>query len=184
MTHAVASRYVAALADVVMEAETGIAPEAALDQLQAFGKVLEASEELVAVLTSPAVPPGEKGDLIADIGERIGLAPVVRSFLQVVVEHRRITHFGILVQGFRSWLDAYRNRVEIEVRVASEIDEDQMAALEQSFREITGKRVRASYVVDPELLGGTSVQVGSTLYDGSLRAALGRLAGNMATEAR
>ena len=94
----------------------------------------------------------------------------------MVVEHRRIAHFGMLVQGFRSWLDAYRNRVEIEVRVASEIGEDQMAALERSFREITGKRVRASYVVDPELLGGTSVQVGSTLYDGSLRAALGRLA--------
>ena len=61
MTHAVASRYVAALADVVMEAETGIAPEAALDQLQAFGKVLEESEELVAVLTSPVVPPVKRG---------------------------------------------------------------------------------------------------------------------------
>ena len=184
MTHAVASRYVTALADVVMEAETGIAPEEALEQLQAFGAVLEESGELVAVLTSPAVPPGEKGDLIADIGERIELAPIIRSFLQVVVEHRRIAHYGMLVQGFRSWLDAYRNRIEIQVRVASEIDEVQKAALERSFGRITGKRVRASYVVDPDLLGGTSVQVGSTLYDGSLRAALGRLAGDMATEAR
>ena len=102
----------------------------------------------------------------------------------MVVEHRRIAHYGMLVQGFRSWLDAYRNRVEIEVRVASEIDENQKAALERSFGEITGKRVRASYVVDPDLLGGTSVQVGSILYDGSLRAALGGLAGNMASEAR
>ena len=184
MTHAVANRYVTALADVVMEAETGIAPEDALEQLQEFGNVLDESEELVAVLISPAVPPGEKGDLIADIGERIGLTPIVRSFLQVVVEHRRIAHFGMLVQGFRLWLDAFRNRVEIEVRVASEIDEGQKAALERSFGEITGKRVRASYVVDPDLLGGTSVQVGSTLYDGSLRTALGRLAGDIATEAR
>ena len=123
MTHAVASRYVTALADVVMEAETGIAPEEALEQLQAFGTVLEESGELVTVLTSPAVLPGEKGDLIAEIGERIELAPIVRSFLQVVVEHRRIAHYGMLVQGFRSWLDTYRNRVEIQVRVASEIAE-------------------------------------------------------------
>lgn len=184
MTQAVAKRYVTALADVVSEAETGIAPEDALEQLQAFGAVLEESQELIAVLTSPAVPPGEKEDLIANIGERIGLTPIVKSFLQVAVEHRRIGHFGMLVRGFRSWLDAYRNRVEIEVRVASEIEAGQKAALERSFEEITGKRVRASYVVDPDLLGGTTVQVGSTLYDGSMRAALGRLAGDLATEAR
>ncbi len=184
MTQAVANRYVTALADVVMEAESGIAPEDALEQLQAFGDVLEESEELVAVLTSPAIPPADKQDLVAEVGERIGLTPIVRSFLQVVVEHRHVAHFRMLLQGFRSWLDAYRNRVEIEVRAASGMDEGQKAALEQRFREITGKRVRASYVVDPYLLGGTSVQVGSTLYDGSLRAALGRLAGDLGTETR
>ena len=184
MTQAVANRYVTALADVVTEAGTGIAPEDALKQLQSFGEVLAESEELVAVLLSPAIPPGEKGDLIAEIGGRIGLSPIVRSFLQVVVDHRQIAHFRLLLRGFRSWLDAYRNRVEVEVRVARQIDESQKAALEQRFGAITGKRVRASYHVDPDLLGGTSVQIGSVLYDGSLRAALGSLAGDLTTEAR
>ena len=61
MTHAVASRYVTALADVVMEAETGITPEAALEQLQAFGTVLDESDELVAILTSRLSLPPKRG---------------------------------------------------------------------------------------------------------------------------
>ena len=183
MTQAVANRYVTALADVVTEPGSGLAPEEALDQLQAFGEVLAESAELDAVLISPAIAPRDKEVLIAEIGSRIGLSVIVENFLQVVVEHRRIAEFSLIEKGFRTWLDAYRGRVEIEVRIASEIDAAQMHRLERKFQGITGKRVRASYVVDPDLLGGTSVQVGSTLYDGSLRAALGTLAGELATEA-
>ena len=183
MTEAVANRYVTALADLVCEPGSGLAPEQALDQLQAFGEVLAESDELGAVLISPAIAPREKEDLISEIGRRIGLSAIVENFLQIVVEHRGIAEFGLLEKGFRNWLDAYRGRVAVEVRAASEMDSGQKAALKRRFEEITGKRVRATYVVDPDLLGGTSVQVGSTLYDGSLRAALGTLAGELGAEA-
>ena len=182
MTRAVANRYVTALADVVMQPKTGLSPEAALEQLEAFGSLLAESGDLAAVLQSPAVLPGEKRDLVAEIGARIGLARVVRNFVHVVTEHRRIAHFDLLVEGFRSWLDSHRDRVQVEVCSAVRLADGQKAALEQRFRDLTGKQVRASYVLDPELLGGSLVRVGSTLYDGSLRAALGTLATGLGTE--
>ena len=184
MTQSVANRYVTALAEVVTDSDSTLTPEEALDQIQAFGDILEESSELVAVFVSPAISTTQKRGLIAQIGKRIGLSPVTASFLNIVVDHRLIASYRLIVRGFRSWLDAYRNRVEVKVRVAHPIGEAQKAALEGRFRELTGKQVRASYSVESELLGGGAVQIGSTLYDGSLRAALLSLAGDLSESAR
>lgn len=180
MTQSVANRYVTALADVVTEPGSGLAPEKALRQLQSFSGLLAESGELEAVLTSPSVSPSDKGDLLTDIGARIGLSPVVRTFLHVLVDHRRIAHFGLVLQGFRSWLDDYRNRVEMEVRVAAELAPAQRVTLERRFRTLTGKEVRARYLIDPDVIGGSSVRIGSMLYDGTVKAALGSLANELA----
>ena len=180
MTQAVANRYVTALADVVMQPGSGIAPEQALEQLQAFGELLAQSPDLDGVLRSPAVSPREKRELVEAIGARIGLERIIRNFLCVVVDHRRVAHFSLLLDCFRVWLDRLRNRVEVEVRVAGRIEDEQKAALETRFRELTGMQVRPNYVVDASLLGGTSVRIGSTLYDGSLRASLASLAASLA----
>lgn len=181
MTQAVANRYVTALADVVMQPDSGVTPERVLEQLQAFGELLDQSPDLDGVLRSPAVSPREKRDLVEAIGARIGLARIIRNFLCVVVEHRRVAHFSLLLDCFRIWLDRLRNRVEVEVRVAGRIDDDQKAALETRFQKLTGMQVRPNYVVDTSLLGGTSVRIGSSLYDGSLRASLASLATSLAS---
>ncbi len=180
MNRAVANRYITALTDVLLEPGSGLAPEAALEQLQEFGGTLRETPDLESVLRSPAIPPEQKRDLIAGISERSGWSQIVRHFLCVVIEHHHLVHFGLLLQCYQSWLDAFRGRVEVEIRVAQEIDDGQRAALEQRFRDLTGKHVRASYVVDSSLLGGSVAMVGSTLYDGSLRSALGSLAAGIA----
>lgn len=179
MTQAVAKRYVAALADVVLQPGSAVTPERALEQLESFGAALSASSDLDSVLRSPAVSPREKRALIAEIGIRIGLGPIVRNFLWVVVDNHRIGQFRMLLRGFRHWLDEFRGRVEVDVRLARDIGGDQKAALESRFRALTGRDVRATYVVDPALLGGGTVQIGSLLYDGSLRASLEALASDI-----
>ena len=184
MTRAVANRYIAALSDILLEPGSSLTPEAALEQLQSFGSMLRDAPDLELVLRSPAISPQQKRELIAGIGERAGWSPIIRNFLFVVIEHHRLTHFGVLLRCYQSWLDAFRGRVEVEIRVAREIDDGQRAAFEQRFRDLTGKHVRTSYVVDPSLLGGSVARVGSTLYDGSLRSALGSLAAGMATGGR
>ena len=157
-----------------------MAAEAALEQLEAFGELLEGSADLAAVLRAPSIQPRDKRRLIEQVGRRLGLAPLIVNFLSVITDHRRIGHFSLISDGFRAWLDSHRGRVEVQVRSASPISPDQRAELEGRFRELTGKDIRASYEEDASLLGGGVVQVGSTLYDGSLRAALGSLAARLA----
>ena len=181
MTRAVANRYIAALTDILLESGSGLTPEAALEQLQSFGSMLRDAPDLESVLRSPAISLEQKRELVAGVGERSGWSPIVRNFVCVVIEHHRLAHFGVILRCYQSWLDAFRDRVEVEIRVAREIDDGQRTAFEQRFRDLTGKHVRTSYVVDPSLVGGSVARVGSTLYDGSLRSALGSLAAGMAT---
>ena len=164
-----------------MQPGSGVTPELALEQLHAFGELLAQSPDLDGVLRSPAVSPREKRDLVDSIGGRIGLERIIRNFLCVVVDHRRVAHFSLLLDCFRGWLDRLRNRVEVEVRVADTIEDDQKAALEARFQMLTGMQVRPKYVVDPSLLGGTAVRIGSSLYDGSLRASLSSLSASLAS---
>lgn len=184
MTQAAANRYVSALADIVAEPATAVTLEETLDQLEAFGELLEESSELDSLLRSPAVAPREKRELVDSIAARIGLARVVRNFLCVVIDNRRIGDFHLFVTGFRAWLDRLRRRAEIEVRTASPVTPGQKQALERQFRRLTGMQLRPTYVLDPNLIGGMSVQVGSTLFDGSLRASLGSLASSLASGSR
>lgn len=151
-----------------------------MKQLEGFGELLTESADLAAVLVAPSIRPSEKRDLIAQIGVRLGFAPVIVNFLSVVADHRRIGHYSLIADGFRAWLDTYRNRIGVQVRSAGPIGAGQKAELESRFRELTGKAIRATYEEDPSLLGGSAVRIGSTLYDGSLRAALGSLAASLA----
>ena len=180
MDQAVANRYVSALAEVVAQQDSELSPEAALEQLQAFGDLLAGSADLDAVLRSPSIQPSDKHRLIEQVGGRLGLARLIVNFLLVITDHRRIAHFSLIADGFRTWLDSHRGRIEVQVRSAGPIGPDQRAELERRFRDLTGKDIRATYAEDRGLLGGGAVQVGSTLYDGSLRTALGSLATRLA----
>ena len=184
MERAVANRYVAALADVVTQPGSELSPEDALQQLEEFGELLAGTAELAAVLRAPSIRPRDKRDLIAEIGSRLGFARPIVNFLSVVADHRRIGHYALIADRFRAWLDGYRNRVAVQVRSAGPLAADQKFELERRFRELTGKDIRATYAQDGSLLGGGTVQVGSILYDGSLRAALGTLGARLAAAER
>ena len=172
MALAIANRYASALADVVSQPDSALAPEHALAQLKSFEATLKDSAELRSVLLAPSVRPADKRALVAQICTRLGCAENIRNFIYVVVDHRRTPMFGEFVEAFRSWLDSKQGLARIEVRTALAMDADQQASLEQRFAAITRKSIEASYVVDESVLGGSVVRVDSTIYDGSLRAKL------------
>lgn len=172
MALAIANRYASALDDVVCRPGSNLGPEQALDQIESFQAALEASAELRGVLLSPAVRPAAKRDLAAQLCSRLGCSETVRNFIYVIVDYRRIALFGECVEAFRDLLDRRRGAARIEVRTARTLDADQRDALEKRFAALTGKTIAAEYVVDADVLGGSIVRVGSTVYDGSLRARL------------
>ena len=97
---------------------------------------------------------------------------MVRNFVTIVVRKRRANLFGQIRTAFEKVLDERTGVLEAKVASASPLSDASQQALEGQLSRLTGKKVRAIYSVDPELLGGVTARIGSTVYDGSVRGQL------------
>jgi F-type H+-transporting ATPase subunit delta len=183
MPLAIASRYAAALADVIGREGSPVSPQQALQQLRAFQSLVRQSHDLQNALSSPAVRPVQKRQVVASIGERLGLAQSVRNFLYIVIDHRRLRMLGEMIEAFRSWLDSEVGIARIEVASARPLDPALRESLVQKFGRLTEKQIQAEFGVDPSLIGGATVRHGSTVFDGSIRSQLRALDRAIAGEA-
>ncbi len=172
MALAVANRYAQALADVVSQPGAAVGPEAAIAQLARFQELLEESRPLRGVLASPAVTPANKRALVATLCQRLEVAAVIRNFLCVVIDHRRMRFLGEMIGAFREWLDDQAGVARLQVTTAQPIGEQQQSAFIEKFSKVTRSSVVAEFSVSSELIGGAAVRHASTLFDGSLRAQL------------
>jgi F-type H+-transporting ATPase subunit delta len=175
MSQAVASRYAAALVDVVLAPGSATGPEQAVDQLKAFEALLKGSRELRNVLLSPAVPASRKRLVVKRFSESYGFAGVVLNFLYVLIDHRRIALMKAVREEVESQLDSRRGIARAFVKSARPLPPGQRVELESALARQTGKKIQGEYSVDPDLVGGVVVRVGSTILDGSVRGRLNAL---------
>jgi len=169
MSLAVANQYAKALMESVAQPASGLAAEAALGQLDQFAAALQESHELRTVLLSPAVAPAQKQKIIGRIGGAMELHGLVRNFIVVVTRHRRLDILNEIRLRFQALLDESASLVRAQVATAQPLSDGQKTNLEQTLARLTGKSVRCGYEVEAALLGGVSVRIGSTMYDGSVR---------------
>ena len=181
-TSAVATRYAAALADVVTAPASKVRPEDALAELRSFEAALRSSAELHNALTSPAVPPGRKRAVVGRIADALKLSPIARNFLFVLIDHRRIAALDNVLQSFEIIVDERMGFARADVASARELTEAQRAALNARLERLTGKRIRMRFAVDASLIGGAVARIGSTVYDGSVRGQLDILGRRLAAE--
>jgi F-type H+-transporting ATPase subunit delta len=178
---AVASRYASALADVVSGGAGGVPPENALKELRDFEGALTESAELQNSLISPAVPVARKRAVVGRIGDVLGISPIVRNFLYVLIDHRRIASLGEILHSFELIMDERLGFARAEVTSARELTEAQRAALNAQLERLTGKRIRMRFALDESLIGGAVARIGSTVYDGSVRGQLQTLERRLST---
>ena len=95
--------------------------------------------------------------------------------MAVIIDHRRIPMLDDIVRQFEVELDAQLGFVEAEISSARPLSAEQKRELESRVERMTGKKVRARYASNPQLLGGVMVRVGSTIYDGSVRGQLEKM---------
>jgi F-type H+-transporting ATPase subunit delta len=172
MATALASRYATALADLVLKPGAEVGPAEAAAQIKAFEKACESSPELKLVLLSPAVPGTRKRAVISHLAGPLGLSNLVRNFLYVVVDRRRIEEIARIREAFEAAVDERMGVVKADVTSAQEMNDAQRNALQAELSRLTRKQVRASYSVDPALLGGAIARTGSIIYDGSVKGQL------------
>ena len=172
MSLAVAKRYASALVDVIVEPGAETDPRAAAGQLREFENLLRESAELRTALLSPAVAPSRKRSVVARLAESLGVSPLVRNFLFVVIDRRRIGMFGQIRRAFEDLLDERLGVLGADVTSARELTGRQQAALRERLARMTEQAVRCEHKIDETLLGGAVVQIKSTVYDGSVRGQL------------
>ena len=179
MSLAVANRYARALADAIMAPGSGLAPEAATLGLADFSAAVNESAPLRAALTSPAVAVIRKRAVISKLCDAMGAHKLIRNFLYVVVDHGRIASLPEIAVAFQTAVDERLGRVQATVSAAAPLDAARQDSLRAELARMTGKQVRCEFQIKPELIGGVSVRIGSTIYDGSARGQLDALAAKL-----
>jgi F-type H+-transporting ATPase subunit delta len=153
---AVSSRYARALADVITDSK--LDANQSLEQLRSLVAAFEISKELREIWETPAVLPAQKRKVLDALAARVGVTErAIRNFIAVLIDQDRIALLPEIADRFEAELNKRIGRVEAEIA------------------RLTGKQVVARYATDASLLGGVTVRVGSTIYDGSVRGQLQRI---------
>jgi F-type H+-transporting ATPase subunit delta len=176
---AVAHRYAKALADVVIEHGTA---DAAKAELAAFAQMVSESADLRNFLANPAVARPHKQAIVEKLIKRLAGSKTLRNFLLVLVDNRRAALLSEISEAFEAELRARLGVAKAEVTSARDLSGEERAELVGTLERLTGKRVEASYSLNPELIAGAQVRIGSTVYDGSVREQLNRMRSRLASE--
>jgi F-type H+-transporting ATPase subunit delta len=176
---AVANRYARALADVVIERGTA---EAVKAELAAFAKMAGESADLRNLLANPAVARTNKQAVVAKLVERLQGSQTLRNFLLVLVDNRRAALLDEISEAFEAELRARLGVAKAEVTSVRELSSGERAELVSTLERLTGKRIEANFDLNPELIAGAQVRIGSTVYDGSVRQQLNRMRSRLASE--
>ena len=171
-----AGRYASALFDLASEAGKVTAVESDLDKLDA---ALRESGELRALIRNPEVSRSQLGKVVAGIAKHLKLSPLTGNFLGVLAQNRRLGELPATIRAFHTIAAAQRGEVSAEVASAHPLTAEQLTLLEQKLRAREGRTVKLKTRVEPELLGGLVVTVGSKRIDSSIRTRLNSLANAM-----
>jgi F-type H+-transporting ATPase subunit delta len=172
MSIAVANQYAKALLEVVVKDGSKTTPAETLTQLKAFCEALDGSAELREVLMTPAVGSQPKRRALDRVASLMGLSPTVVNFLNLVKDRRRVALLPDICVAFRDLMDARLGILRAKVSSARPLSDEQRETLTARLRQAAGNNVDVDYFVDPDLVGGATVAIGSTFYDGSVRGQL------------
>lgn len=168
----VARRYAKALIDLAvrddMVAEMG-------QQLQQHRELFQANEELQRVLLHPGIAVEIKANVLTSILDRSQPAPLLRSFILLLLDKDRLRHFDLICEQYDQMANARLRRVVAQVTTAVELDDDQRQTVVRKLTDITQQEVLLETRFDPSILGGLVVRINHVVLDGSLRGQLARL---------
>jgi len=160
-----ANRYAKALLDVLYPSGA----EQGLEQLESFSNLLSTETQVRQLFENPTIAADRRKSMFKAIADSASYDTVVRNFLDLLIERNRLDLLGEIVNSYRKLLDEKLGLVRAHVTSATPLDPQQQRELAARLERVTGKQVRMEVAVDSSLIGGVIAQVGSTIYDGSIR---------------
>ena len=168
-----AGRYATALFELARDERQ---LEAVGTSLAALRQALRDSEELRALTTSPLIGRDEAVKAVGAAAATMGLDPTTANFLGVLAQNRRLGQLPNVIRAFNLLAARHRGETTAEVVSARPLSDDQVQAVRTNLRSRLGREVNVDLSVDPAILGGLVVKIGSQQIDGSIRTKLNTLA--------
>jgi len=169
VTGSIARRYAKALFSLALE--TGRV-EGWADALLALKGAVAASPELRDVLENPVYSKEQRRAVVAALASGLALEPGPTNLLALLADRNRLLYLAALADHFRDLADGHLGRIRAKVTSAVPLQEEAAQAIALRLAASTGAKVLLDRAVDPDLIGGVVAQVGSLVYDGSLRTQL------------
>jgi F-type H+-transporting ATPase subunit delta len=173
ITASLQGRYASALFDLASEKGFVSAVEGDLDTL---GAAIKGTPDFAALIRNPRVSRDDAAKAIDAVAGVLGTSPLTRNFLGVLAANGRLGALPEIVRAFAAIAAAQRGEVTAEVTSAHPLSDDQLSALAAKLKAREGKEVKIKPAVDPAILGGLVVRIGSRQIDGSIRTRLNSLA--------
>lgn len=165
-------RYALALLDL---AEDKKQLDKVAEELGELKQLVEGSEDLTRLIRSPIYSRDEQSQAMAAILDKAGASDLTRRFVLVVAQNRRLFVLAEMIDTYLAELARRRGEVTAEVTAARKLTAAQRKALDATLKKVVGAKVKVDLTVDPGLLGGLVVRVGSRMIDSSLRTKLAKL---------
>jgi F-type H+-transporting ATPase subunit delta len=167
-----AGRYAVALFELAQEQD---ALDAVAGDLHGLRDLLHGSADLERLIRSPVVSRDEQARAITAVGERAGFTPLTLQFLGLLAHKRRLFALPDVIAAYDAMLSEHRGEVGAELVSAVPLSDEQLESVQRQLAGAVGQTVKLSTAVDPSLLGGLIVRVGSRMIDASIRTKLHQL---------
>jgi F-type H+-transporting ATPase subunit delta len=177
VTGSLARRYARALLGLARE--SGAVAAAGEELARATATI--ADPALAAVVLNPGIAAAARRAIVGRVVEHLGLSPMVGNLVRLLADRDRLSLLPDLARAYEAFVDRELGRARVSIRSAGSLTDAQHAELEALARRLTGsQQVVVSVTVDPELIGGVMLDAGGTVYDGTVKTQLARLADRMA----
>jgi F-type H+-transporting ATPase subunit delta len=164
-----AGRYATALFDLAREEK---AIDAVKADLERFDALVAESADLNRLVRSPVFSAVEQLQALSAVLERAGIGGLAAKFLKLVTANRRLFAVRDMVKAFRELVADHKGEATAQVTVAEKLKDEHLAALRSALKAVSGKDVDLAVTIDPAIIGGLVVKLGSRMVDSSLRTKL------------
>jgi F-type H+-transporting ATPase subunit delta len=168
----IAKRYAKALAELSEEKKTVDKTKA---DLAAFVGAVDALPAMQKLFASPVFTPENKKAVIKDLAGKLSMQPTTQRFVEHLAETGRIRYVKDVNEAFQEILAERQNRAAVRLTTAVAINNGDLADIKQKLEGLTGKQVDIDSQVDTTLIGGAKAQIGSTIYDGTIKNQLNKM---------
>ena len=165
----VSGRYATALFDLARDEKSVDAVKADLDK---FDAMLTNSADLARLVRSPVFSAEMQSRALAAVLDKAGISGISANFLKVLTANRRLFAVSDVIRAFRALVARFKGEATADVTAAEKLSDKNLDALKTALNSVTGKDVTLNVKVDPSIIGGLVVKLGSRMVDSSLRTKL------------